>query len=73
MKTHTERDGRESDGEMRSENNEQTSHDTSENNGAQSDQDNTKRYGVNGGAENKGSAVTRDEHKENNSAETEEH
>ena len=73
MKTHTERDGQESDSEMRSENNEQTSCDTSENNGAQSDQDNMKRYGVNGGGENKGIVVTRDEHKENNGAEAEEH
>ena len=73
MKTHTERDGWESEGETRSENNEQTSCDTSENNGAQSEEDNTERDGVNGGAENKGSAVTGHEHKENNGAETEEH
>ena len=38
----------------------QTSCDTSENNGAQSEEDNTERDGVNGGAENKGSAVTGD-------------
>ena len=72
MKTHTERDGWESDSEMRSENNEQTSHDTSENNGAESEEGHTERDGVNGGTENKGSAVIGDEHKENNGAETEE-
>ena len=40
MKTHTETDGWESDSETRSENNEQTSCDTRENNGAETEEDN---------------------------------
>ena len=55
MKTHTETDGWESDGETRSENNEQTSRDTSENNGAETEEDNMEIDQVNGGVENKGS------------------
>ena len=72
MKTHTETDGWESDGEMRSENNEQTSRDTRENNSAETEEDNMEIDGVNGGAENKGSEVTGDGNQENNSVETEE-
>ena len=72
MKTDTETDGWKSDGETRSENNEQTSHDTSENNGAGTEEDNMEIDRVNGGVENKGSGVTGDGNKENNSVETEE-
>ena len=53
MKTHTETDGWESDGETRSDGNQ-------ENNSVETEEDNMEIDRVNGGAENKGSEVTRD-------------
>ena len=65
MKTHTEIDGWESDGEMRCDGNQ-------ENNSVETEEDNMEIDRVNGGAENKVSEVTRDGNEDNNSVETEE-
>ena len=65
MKTHTEIDGWESDGETRRDGNE-------ENNSVETEEDNMEIDRVNGGAENKGSEVMRDGNEKNNSVETEE-